>query len=214
MPWEDQPHNGFAINLLRQGLPARSPTEFIEPDMCIPVIPNTEHPTGRSPLSPKRPLPWPNCYHAVGEMLRVYIPTQFADPKESRIEIDWDQMDVIGLAELQWQKQQDKLRLAAEPVPHEADPQASGPHAEPSPVHHQGGGAVSSPKQDGDNTSLRADSASAHSAEFGEDSEEVPTSEQPLLKFCTYDLDPLVAISDPQDLFAEIRALKRYVRAQ
>ncbi|KAF8912395.1 hypothetical protein CPB85DRAFT_597498 [Mucidula mucida] len=31
-------------------------------DMCVPILPTTEHPLGRTPLSISLPLPWPNCY--------------------------------------------------------------------------------------------------------------------------------------------------------
>ena len=39
----------------------------ITEDMCAPIFPNADHPTGRAPLVPKIPFPFPNCYHWFGE---------------------------------------------------------------------------------------------------------------------------------------------------
>ncbi|KAI0365059.1 hypothetical protein BV20DRAFT_955037 [Pilatotrama ljubarskyi] len=42
------------------------PENFITSDMCIPIFPNTNHPTGREPVRPNSPFPFPNCSHWVG----------------------------------------------------------------------------------------------------------------------------------------------------
>ncbi len=31
-------------------------------DICVPILPTTEHPLGRTPLPISHPLSWPNCY--------------------------------------------------------------------------------------------------------------------------------------------------------
>ncbi|KZP32168.1 hypothetical protein FIBSPDRAFT_722953, partial [Athelia psychrophila] len=61
---EDEENANYLIHLLRSGLPKSSPEEFIEEDMCIPVFPNTDHPS-RKPITPSDPLPisWTHCYH-------------------------------------------------------------------------------------------------------------------------------------------------------
>ncbi|KZV69652.1 hypothetical protein PENSPDRAFT_471295 [Peniophora sp. CONT] len=58
---EDVPANQFVFTFVRKGLPPTSPPDsFI--DMCIPILPNTYHPTNVEPLRPLHPLPWQDCY--------------------------------------------------------------------------------------------------------------------------------------------------------
>lgn len=59
----DAPYLSLTLLPLAQGLPSRSEEDSIEPEMCVPVLPNIEHPESRDPVRPSRPLPWPNCYH-------------------------------------------------------------------------------------------------------------------------------------------------------
>ncbi|KII86107.1 hypothetical protein PLICRDRAFT_31586 [Plicaturopsis crispa FD-325 SS-3] len=54
---------GVQLTLLCRGLPERVEAKGTEPDMCLPVLPTTAHPTSRKPLAPSKPLPWTNCYH-------------------------------------------------------------------------------------------------------------------------------------------------------
>ncbi|KAI0350638.1 hypothetical protein OH77DRAFT_1524768 [Trametes cingulata] len=42
------------------------PENFITSDMCIPIYPNTNHPTGRAPVHPETLFPFTNCSHWVG----------------------------------------------------------------------------------------------------------------------------------------------------
>lgn len=58
---EDQPVNEYLFAFLRKGLPPTAPPDSFS-DLCIPVLPNTYHPTGYDPLRPAHPLPWDDCY--------------------------------------------------------------------------------------------------------------------------------------------------------
>ncbi|TFK70195.1 hypothetical protein BDN72DRAFT_554974 [Pluteus cervinus] len=52
----------YDIVLIARGLPERDVENGIEPNMCLPILPNTAHPTQREPLRPTKPLPFDNCY--------------------------------------------------------------------------------------------------------------------------------------------------------
>lgn len=48
--------------------------------MCVPVLPNTDHPWSREPVQPSRPLPWPNCYHySVMPSVTLRVAKDFVD---------------------------------------------------------------------------------------------------------------------------------------
>jgi hypothetical protein len=65
----------YRLELVRQGPNPKSSERFVEPDMCIAVLPNTAQPMGRPPLQPTTPLPWLDCYHSSFETATVRIPT-------------------------------------------------------------------------------------------------------------------------------------------
>ncbi|KAF8879868.1 hypothetical protein CPB85DRAFT_445948 [Mucidula mucida] len=48
-------------------------------DMCIPILPTTEHPLGRTPLPISRPLPWSNCYQPTMDDFDVLVEPQNYD---------------------------------------------------------------------------------------------------------------------------------------
>ncbi|KAF7315193.1 hypothetical protein MIND_00033700 [Mycena indigotica] len=60
-PWT--PYNACQFYFLLQGLPEAQPYGF-DASMSIPVAPMTieNHPSGRAPLQPSKPLPWKDCY--------------------------------------------------------------------------------------------------------------------------------------------------------
>ncbi|KAF8913496.1 hypothetical protein CPB85DRAFT_552407 [Mucidula mucida] len=62
-------------------------------DMCIPILPTTEHPLGRTPLPISRPLPWSNCYQPTLDDFDVLVEPQNYDysvtPRFSSA-ADWD----------------------------------------------------------------------------------------------------------------------------
>ncbi|KAF9009174.1 hypothetical protein BDZ89DRAFT_1078677 [Hymenopellis radicata] len=48
-------------------------------DMCVPILPTTEHPLGRTPLSISHPLPWSNCYQPTMDDFDVLVEPQNYD---------------------------------------------------------------------------------------------------------------------------------------
>lgn len=48
---------------LQKGLSQPTPASPVEPHMCVPVFPNTEHPHNRPAVHTTKPLPWSDCYH-------------------------------------------------------------------------------------------------------------------------------------------------------
>ncbi|VDB91442.1 unnamed protein product [Peniophora sp. CBMAI 1063] len=61
IPMDDVPVNAFNFAFLRKGLPRMAPPHSY-PDLCIPVLPNTSHPSSYEALRPMHPLPWDDCY--------------------------------------------------------------------------------------------------------------------------------------------------------
>ncbi|KAF8913486.1 hypothetical protein CPB85DRAFT_552096 [Mucidula mucida] len=45
-------------------------------DMCIPILPTTDHPLGRTPLPISHPLPWSNCYQPTIDDFDVLVEPQ------------------------------------------------------------------------------------------------------------------------------------------
>lgn len=55
------------VHLVGPGLRPEDPKYCFTPDMCIPIYPNTQHPSGtREPLRPTPSFPFGNCYHWIG----------------------------------------------------------------------------------------------------------------------------------------------------
>ncbi|TFK70193.1 hypothetical protein BDN72DRAFT_747325, partial [Pluteus cervinus] len=52
----------YKIVIIGHGPAERNEEEGIEPDMCLPILPATYHPSGRKPLAPQPPFPFDNCY--------------------------------------------------------------------------------------------------------------------------------------------------------
>ncbi|KAJ3007871.1 hypothetical protein NUW54_g3375 [Trametes sanguinea] len=63
----------FEVSLIGTTLRPEDRAKGITSDMAIPVYPNDTHPTGRSPLYPEKPFPFPNCYHWIETMARIRI---------------------------------------------------------------------------------------------------------------------------------------------
>lgn len=60
--------------LIGPGLRPAYPELCITPDMCLPIFPNTRHPTAdREALRPDPPFPFGNCYHWSGPDMRLDI---------------------------------------------------------------------------------------------------------------------------------------------
>ncbi|THH21351.1 hypothetical protein EW146_g197 [Bondarzewia mesenterica] len=80
LPLPDRPYHRCEIRLLSQGLPESSDDHCIEPSMCVPVFPATDHPQSREPLHTTKPLPWSNLYH------HSYITARLSQTESSPIE--------------------------------------------------------------------------------------------------------------------------------
>lgn len=83
---------------MRQGLPrATQPGQPVFLDHCVPVLPNTHHPTDRKPLCPAHPLPWANCYVDASPDFNFVEIRVTATPRDYTVVLpcDEDNMDYI-----------------------------------------------------------------------------------------------------------------------
>ncbi|TFK70205.1 hypothetical protein BDN72DRAFT_959009 [Pluteus cervinus] len=85
--WDrSQPYIVYNLILVSHGLPLPNETEGIEPDMCLPILPTTYHPTNRQPLQPSSPLPLNNCYfHTLTSLARVRAKTTWRRRNDATI---------------------------------------------------------------------------------------------------------------------------------
>ncbi|KAK1226827.1 hypothetical protein PQX77_010183 [Marasmius sp. AFHP31] len=60
--WLKRPYHTYEFKLIYQGLRKKDEEKCIEPEMSVPILPNTHHPLSRQPLKPSMPLPWKDCY--------------------------------------------------------------------------------------------------------------------------------------------------------
>jgi len=79
-PLPHRPWHRCHIEFVGQGLPTNTANPFIEPSMCVPISPNTEHPSSRSPLRPTPPFPFDNCYQYSTVEGTVRVLTRTLDP--------------------------------------------------------------------------------------------------------------------------------------
>ncbi|KAI9067481.1 hypothetical protein FKP32DRAFT_265968 [Trametes sanguinea] len=134
MPFPTNRWFKYEVSLIGATLRAEDPSRGITPDMAIPIYPNTSHPSGRTPIDPETPFPFPNCYHWVRSTEEVRI---------RRIEEMYDDARAVKLSALQHVMIQRafsddyrrlysfrKARLAAA-LPEEKDTQAQGDLVEP-----------------------------------------------------------------------------------
>ncbi|KAI0327929.1 hypothetical protein GY45DRAFT_1327001 [Cubamyces sp. BRFM 1775] len=65
LPWPDQPWYRFEVEPIATTLRPEDKARGITSDMCIPIFPNTDHPTGRESVRPEPEglFPYDNCYH-------------------------------------------------------------------------------------------------------------------------------------------------------
>ncbi|KAJ8085024.1 hypothetical protein PM082_003801 [Marasmius tenuissimus] len=70
--WQKRPYHTYSFKLIYQGLRKKDEKKCIEPEMSVPILPNTHHPLSRQPLEPSIPLPWGDCYvsHLFGGVAR------------------------------------------------------------------------------------------------------------------------------------------------
>ncbi|EIW54312.1 uncharacterized protein TRAVEDRAFT_132466 [Trametes versicolor FP-101664 SS1] len=73
LPFPDKPWYRFEAFPIGPHLPPSRKAEGYTPDMCIPIFPNSKHPTGREPVHPERPFPYGNCYHWINTKIRIRV---------------------------------------------------------------------------------------------------------------------------------------------
>ncbi|EIW54171.1 uncharacterized protein TRAVEDRAFT_51894 [Trametes versicolor FP-101664 SS1] len=74
LPLPHDTHFKYMACLIGPGLRPAYPELCITPDMCIPILPNTRHPTAdREALRSDPPFPFGNCYHWSGPDMRLDI---------------------------------------------------------------------------------------------------------------------------------------------
>jgi len=82
--------------LVRQGLPLRRSDQYMEPHMCVPVSPTSDHPASRKPITPTRPLPWDGCYVETPRTVNVRVRGEYRpDNTAMRVEDKADIKQVI-----------------------------------------------------------------------------------------------------------------------
>ncbi|KAJ8085016.1 hypothetical protein PM082_003793 [Marasmius tenuissimus] len=60
--WLKRPYHTYEFKLIHHGLRKKDEKRCTEPEMSVPILPNTHHPLSRQPLAPSIPLPWQDCY--------------------------------------------------------------------------------------------------------------------------------------------------------
>lgn len=175
--------------------------------MCIPVFPNTNHPS-RSPIQPDKPLPWPNCYHASFEKMTFRVRTAHMN-STSATRLPPSQVELHLEAIMDDEDRVEELKQAAPPL---HDTELPIPAPEKQDIK-----CVLAEQEASPSISSRSISASIISAidddEALDEDERManrPPLKMPLIQM-SYDLSTVGEVADPQDLFAEVEAIKQYV---
>ncbi|KAJ3822881.1 hypothetical protein F5880DRAFT_1570931 [Lentinula raphanica] len=77
MPWE--PYHSWQFYLVFQGLREENIGQGFEPQMSVPILPNTVHPLHREPLDPGYALPWNDCYISEFIQFDARVATQMTE---------------------------------------------------------------------------------------------------------------------------------------
>lgn len=201
---EDEENTSYVVHLLRSGLPRSVPEEFIDQNMCVPVFPNTKHPS-REPLTPTKPLPsnWSNCYHASFETVTLRAPVAYAK-RDLAVNLPKDERIKHITAIMADEKRINQLSKEYHPI--NLVPMVD--HSEQPDISPPSGNAVDAPTSSRQSISSRARSVSLASAdEDDEASKLIP----PPISIMSYDLAAVSAVADPQGLLAEMKFIERYV---
>lgn len=73
LPWPKRPWYGYYVLPIATTLRLEDPERAISAEMCIPIAPNTSHPTNRPSLATQPPFPFSNCYYWVESETSVRI---------------------------------------------------------------------------------------------------------------------------------------------
>ncbi|KAI0629528.1 hypothetical protein C8Q77DRAFT_292120 [Trametes polyzona] len=63
LPFPNKPWYRYTISVIAPCVRDPHEAKGYTPDMCVPIYPNTSHPTDRRPVRPEEPFPFHNCYH-------------------------------------------------------------------------------------------------------------------------------------------------------
>ncbi|KZP23961.1 hypothetical protein FIBSPDRAFT_822701 [Athelia psychrophila] len=108
---EPIPIQAFQVRMLRPGLPRARPEEFFTSDMCIPVFPNTDHPS-RAPLQPIPAIPWANAYHAAFDRVILRVGAALADEALATFLCKEERMRLALACALDYERQSDFIDKA------------------------------------------------------------------------------------------------------
>lgn len=74
LPIPQRPWFRIAVDIIGRGPCADNPAERYTPEMYVPISPSAvAHPSGREPIHPNRPFPFPGCSHWVGTTTTVLV---------------------------------------------------------------------------------------------------------------------------------------------
>ncbi|KZP18768.1 hypothetical protein FIBSPDRAFT_863335 [Athelia psychrophila] len=194
----------FRVEILREGFPPRLEKEGIEPDMCTPVWPTTEHPSSRAPLRTDKPLPWKNCYHSSFDSIIVRVPTAYEDPKGAVMLLESELSRHNEIIDDD-QQRADATFKSHQPIP--AVGETSANDGQISPRNRSQESLENEPLPDDDHDSAKSaqDFAQAivNMAEMDRPPETMITVEM------TYDLSYVQTLPDPQEFYIEKKALEK-----
>ncbi|KAL1937876.1 hypothetical protein VTO73DRAFT_12769 [Trametes versicolor] len=113
LPFPNRPWYRYTVLPVAPSLRAEDKAEGYAPDMCVPILPNTSHPRGRTPLRTEPVFPYDNCYHWVQFQTDIRVrarPEKFDQrraihlPSDEQVEMGcyWGE-DALRMDELQSQ---------------------------------------------------------------------------------------------------------------
>ncbi|KAL7277705.1 hypothetical protein ACG7TL_008640 [Trametes sanguinea] len=91
LPFSGRPWYQFEVSPIATKLRKEDAKKGITPAMCIPIYPNTVHPTGRPPLRPEGVFPFKDCYHWLDNILQVRVrsrPEGFDETNAVKLSVD------------------------------------------------------------------------------------------------------------------------------
>ncbi|RPD56369.1 hypothetical protein L226DRAFT_538058 [Lentinus tigrinus ALCF2SS1-7] len=164
--WGPEPWYSFDMHLIGPCLRPVHDEQCVTADMCTPIYPNCDHPTGRAPVHTEPPFPFDNCYFWSGLKMKIRV-----CPREEGF--DWDvTTHMPGREKHVWRDYEvcdGLMQTAAErarqhqPQP---DPVPESRTSDLAPTHPsalQADDSAASPYVDDGTSSLYSDSSSAYS---------------------------------------------------
>ncbi|RDX48642.1 hypothetical protein OH76DRAFT_1404564 [Lentinus brumalis] len=110
LPFPRNPDFKYDVYVVGPGLRPADEARCITKDMCVPIFPATDHPTGRAPVHPKPEFPFSNCYHWFGPdtHLEVRIKQDIYDAKDDEIHV---LLSGVGQVHMDDRNQEDTYRM-------------------------------------------------------------------------------------------------------